>query len=944
MTQPMPALSAPMVNGPAPKAPGGDHPSIANASSKKMISLEVRRPPIPKITHNFVPLRMLIGRTAQDAWNKFQEVLDMLYNPSILELEKKKRTVEYCQTYRKNFIKLLVLSKWAENADRVSDAIDLKAFLDQQFMHFDGITNGLMATKAAMARARIPNPDLTTAMEVLSTGRPQVAAMKAYVPPPPLTPQETLKTLRHINAFLAIRFGLHETLPPHFRDYKIGSGKATFSVPGEFDVDLSVGSENLKEQLYLVDVRPTYEPAVRPLPDVVFREIELRGNDILGKSGLEGMYSFLHEYFMTAKITTLLRQTFEMVSGLWIENIQVQQIRRTLLIHYWTQRPSDFKRSTIEVGIMRGSNSGPSRIGIRWTCEGVEMNDVVVPLDTTNLSAEALVRTVIALHTNHMLTVIHERISKAIGPSMSSTVMKLVLHPTDSWQSRLEMQLTPSRRSNVMFEPITGRMVISDPVEATIAAERRMNENLPRNATRTHPADILMRLRGQMTQQEVEERARCVGWETKHMPPPKDKDRQQYKQFFPADTRYILYLRRKEWVDGWLVAFVQAESGNSWRVVETVVRQGHPTIVASQPIPSSSRYFAVTYSHLRDLQKMASGVIGHYTNARELASLHVPYLFRSPEPLSSPSSMTYTTSIRIPDLIIRFSSLMTGAHWAIDVLKVCFAGISTNGAITLIVHGRTKQSMTQLADTNFAAASKDSDVSFHPRTGSYVIRLEVQVGASAIQVIKEKLKRIERLIRFVGVIRKFKLNCTHVALGRITFYYTRPGTPVPQQAEVVFESSTSAMKIILPPESPLNRLHPHLQAALNHHGLETVIKALLATSPLLTALDELVLDDDTHILVRGLEWIRIEYRKWNNVVDMRLNQRRSVLMWYIYDPVVDRPAAGNEQRDACKKLQEVWEKDGCGWVPLRTGAAAGLDSVGGLLKEVHRVMSSQGDK
>lgn len=341
---------------------------------------------------------------------------------------------------------------------------------------------------------------------------------------------------------------------------------------------------------------------------------------------------------------------------------------------------------------------------------------------------------------------------------------------------------------------------------------------------------------------------------------------------------------------------------------------------------------------------MASGTISHYVNARDLTTRNVPYTFRSPEPLTS-SPSTYTSAIRIPDLYIRFSALMEGADWAIDVLKICFAGLSASGTTTLIIHGRTKQPMTQLADTNFAAlASRDSDVSFHPQSGSYVIRLHAQVGAPTIPLIMEKLKRIERLISFVGVIRKFRLNCTYVALGRIAFYYSRKDDPgPPQQAEVVFESSTSAMRIILPPNSPLNRLHPHLQAALNHHGLETVIKALLATAPLLTALDALVLDDDTHILVRGLEWIRIEYRKWNNVVDMRLNQRRSGLLWYVYDPLADKPSAGNEERVKCEVLKEVWEKEGGGWTPLRTGAAAGLEAVGGLVREVHRVvMSKQG--
>lgn len=154
MTQPMPALSTAMANSPAPKQAGAG-PGAGELAQRKMVSLEVRRPPIPKITHNFVPLRMLVGRTAQDAWNKLQEALDVLQNPATSELEKKRKLVDYATLYRKNFIKLLVLTTWAENADKVSNVIDLKAHLDQQFMHFDGITNGLMMTRKVMADARL---------------------------------------------------------------------------------------------------------------------------------------------------------------------------------------------------------------------------------------------------------------------------------------------------------------------------------------------------------------------------------------------------------------------------------------------------------------------------------------------------------------------------------------------------------------------------------------------------------------------------------------------------------------------------------------------------------------------------------------------------------------------------------------------------------------------
>ena len=71
-----------------------------------------------------------------------------------------------------------------------------------------------------------------------------------------------MKILRNINAHLSIRLGLHETLPPHFRDYKIASGRASFAVTDEFEIDLAIGDEDMKSQLYVIDVRPMFEPSM----------------------------------------------------------------------------------------------------------------------------------------------------------------------------------------------------------------------------------------------------------------------------------------------------------------------------------------------------------------------------------------------------------------------------------------------------------------------------------------------------------------------------------------------------------------------------------------------------------------------------------------------------------------------------------------------------------
>lgn len=359
-----------------------------------------------------------------------------------------------------------------------------------------------------------------------------------------------------------------------------------------------------------------------------------------------------------------------------------------------------------------------------------------------------------------------------------------------------------------------------------------------------------------------------------------------------------------------------------------------------------------TYEFFGQLEKIAAMLICSWVNTADLTMRGTSYAFKPASTTSSSKNPAHASSVRIPDLWIRLSQLIPASDWAYDVLKIFYHGISVDKTssipmVTLLVNGRSKERMTQLANTNLASTGAHEDVSFHPQTGSFIMRLRVRVGDSAIGLIHDKLRRISTVITFVTVIRQFGLNCTEVQLNRIAFVY-RPSTAsdsTPQTAEIRFEKNSDIMHLKLPPDSPLLRVHPHLQYVLNSHGLSTVIKSLLVTAPLLTALDNLNLDDQTHILVRSLDWIRIEYRKTLNVVDFRLRKRKGELVWYVYDPLAGggSGAAGNEERVKCEALKSVWEDDKeKGWVALRTGAAAGLDKVGWLVERVHSTVMGQG--
>jgi mediator of RNA polymerase II transcription subunit 14 len=346
----------------------------------------------------------------------------------------------------------------------------------------------------------------------------------------------------------------------------------------------------------------------------------------------------------------------------------------------------------------------------------------------------------------------------------------------------------------------------------------------------------------------------------------------------------------------------------------------------------------VTYRFLESLEKIAAAFISHVVNARDLEQQNIHHRFAPSKALGATTS---SSGIQTPDLYIRFSSLIK-ASWNVDVLQISFQGLATqDGHCTLIVLGRTKEPMTQLDSTNIAA--EESDVSFHPQSGSYAIRFTVPVGVSMIPQLVEKLHRIDRLIKFVTIIRQFKLNCLHVSLGRIVFRHSE--TPE-LSVEIGFTGEDDqAMKLILPKDSPHIRIQKLLQNHLNTDGLVFVIKALNATLPLLLAIETIeaslsptTQEEDFKVIVRSVDWFRLDYPKKKYVLDMRLRSKRDKPLWHIFDPGASGTGVPMSERAVCEAVKKMWFEAGDGWQGLKTGAAAEFEAVRDVLLKCHEAI------
>lgn len=150
-------------------------------------------PELLHITQGFFPFSKLVNRSVQQCWNDLSDLItelaEMQVNPyeyhpspnptsgksssnqSPENTRKKLRILEFSHAKRAEFIKLLVLSQWSRQAADVSKLIDIQNFIRTRHQAYTGALQCVGDMKRDLVQAQVANPDLKTALEVLSKGK-----------------------------------------------------------------------------------------------------------------------------------------------------------------------------------------------------------------------------------------------------------------------------------------------------------------------------------------------------------------------------------------------------------------------------------------------------------------------------------------------------------------------------------------------------------------------------------------------------------------------------------------------------------------------------------------------------------------------------------------------------------------------------------------------------
>jgi len=171
--------------------------SVSGLSTPTVNQLAQLPPEIRHIASEFYhPLGKMLVRIAQECYNELSEVVtsmaemppDVYPNgntsngmgghanvnlaSSEVNKQKKLKLLKFAQEQRGKFIKLLVLTDWGRRSSvDVCKLVDLFQWTKDQQYSIDSVDFQMLNIKMESNRLRQANPDIRTALEVLSTGK-----------------------------------------------------------------------------------------------------------------------------------------------------------------------------------------------------------------------------------------------------------------------------------------------------------------------------------------------------------------------------------------------------------------------------------------------------------------------------------------------------------------------------------------------------------------------------------------------------------------------------------------------------------------------------------------------------------------------------------------------------------------------------------------------------
>ncbi|KAI9171985.1 Mediator of RNA polymerase II transcription subunit 14 [Paramyrothecium foliicola] len=913
-------------NGAESTAHSNDNQNTVKQESQQAADRSSRMNDLPDeivhITQGFVPLSLFLTRLAQTTHNSLQDKISELAKMPIPataanghsvtsgtasddysneNLRKKANLLNFAQDMHAKWVKALVITEWSRKSEMVSKLIDLKYHVDQQRILYDAALDNIVNVKRDLTFARMPSPDLKTALQILSTGSAPWLPDLQYIEPPALTAEEQVKWMHDLNTLLSLRLNLddYDKIPHQFRDYEISSGRVTFKVPGEFEVDLTIADEDFEKQFWFIDFRVTFSPAPSTLPDSLRAYLEACVNEALSKDGLTGCYEFLHEFVLTMKINELKRQALQLSRSSWTGTLTVEPLNRALAIQYWTSRSlNQSLKSWVLIAVNKGRKQGVSEqksssfLVAKWYRENKEVKDIEIPLNVEELSTESLLRTVIGRHIEHVLRSIYDRLLMAPRFKNREAALTLQISGTDPSASTLKTQVGYRDNASLLIEPTTGQFAIKPHSKFTIQYEHHLNNG--RNPT-DDGVTSLENVRCGLVEDELNRRGSCMGWLTRKALLSNEELRSITRL---RDWTRAIWLQKDGWGPDWFIVVFLGLGGDEWWLFEAHNKENERGVRFQAKLPLNKGHPDLSDTFWNNLTLFATGMMAQSVDMRELHRLKIKCRpnesmnWSLPQQVRLPS-IEIALSAVFPAMVVDVAekeaiggsfiaasgnaelasitrpatgnrlSLSPRQPWANNMVTIKFKGVQSQSTWSEGQNENATQRLVCVSDAvikvkrpaKFAALPSmvDWDVSYNPKKGEFCLRMRHPIEKSMVGALQSRIKAVDRFVTFLESMDKAKGTITSesVTLREVTFSYSEANVDsVPDEASqatqrwrVVLDLSKDDINIELEAGNPHLRVVDLMKRLVNTDGgIGALMVWLPASTRALKAIDDIESD------------------------------------------------------------------------------------------------------
>lgn len=882
-------------------------------------------------------------------------------------LAKKRLLLTFADDQRDRFTKTLVLSDWARREGEIANLIDIKVWQEQQKYYSVLAAKGIRDVKVGMIPFKVPAPNIEGAMNLFATGKASGFPDLGYIPPTRLTARQLLRTLKDMNVTLATRLNLHDELPPYMQDFTVADGRATFRVPTEFEVDLSVADEDSASPFYFIDIRLSFQPTSGLLDDQFRNFLEGSVNEVLATKKLQGCYDFLHNFALTHKINILRNQASELIRGKWFDCVKVQHMRRSLIVQYWSAVPGP--KNWFEIGISSGKpKHGKSRrrtapsLHVRWFRKGIEINEELPKFDWQNLDLEACIVQIVTEHCRGKLAQVADGL-RALASQ--SNELKVDFEGFNGAAEDMYLSLgMPSLRAplEVRIEAVTGRFSLTPATQATAECERYLNTDPNADASRA-VAQLLCAL----AQERIGKQAELLGWK------PLQDVIGVRAHFGEGVLQRTLFSCSAGWGQKWAVGVSFGLMGMRWWIVRlapgkpnersTIIPREVVTAREFSDINDVRKTAIVSRAGLLEMEKLAVAEVSFSVLSQQLRDLHIPHNAEKHALTEDDIRGVSWRKPVTPAMILRFSQLLSSntrdrmtKPWAAEYLRLTHHGIESANMDPEPVPASVRHDMRLTLEPgkmkhlqHRLTRAQDQDVVMND-TGGLAVRLRSPFGEPFVDQIKQRLASVERLDGYVEILRKLHFTTTVVTLARLEFTYS---TEPLLNAHVSFASDGGLpVKLKLDPadSNPHQKIRVMLEQGLNKDHREsfaTFAHLLLLTQPLLQTFERLqaakAAKPTIAIRARSAAWYSMAYKAPlpQCVFQIRARSKvsggKTLVRWHLDDGRTRANTEGHAD-DFVHALKELWQSKGDGWFGIGRGAIATSQGISAVVEQLDSVV------